>query len=299
MFLGGVWATTVTPFDEGGNIDEVSLRNLVDHYIDSGVQGLSLGILGEVSKLSDFERDRVVDIMATQTNGRVPICVVCTAQGTKKASGLAKKAEQLGAQAVMIAPPNKLNDEAELFRHFSEIANDISIPIVLQDNPGTTGSKMSATLLARMANDIENVQYVKLEEGPTTVKISNILEKTDKLQILSGGAIFLYEELERGAMGTMSGFPFPEVLVELFNLLSENKKREARDHFNKYLPLMRYDEILPPTVEDRAIIKKEVFRLKGIIKSSNVRKPASKMDQKVMEELKELIEYVGLVDVVK
>lgn len=293
MFSKGIWATTVTPFDENGYIDESSLRRLTDFYINSGVHGLSLGVLGEVDKLSDSEKDRVVDILVEQTKGKVPVSVVCSAQNKETVINLANKAEQLGAQAVMIAPPKNLNDDEHLFNHFFEISNNVSVPIIVQDNPSSTGSKLSSTLLAKMANEIKNIQYVKLEESPTTVKISNVLEQTDKLKIVTGTAMFFYEELERGAVGTMSGFPFPEVLVKTFNLFYSNKKDTAREYFYKHLPLMRYDEILPHSMVDRAKIKKEVFRLGGIIKSNHVRTPSSSFDQTTMKELKEIVKFVS------
>ena len=294
MFSGGIWSTTVTPFDEDGNIDETSLRSLIDYYISSGVHGLSLGVLGEVSKLTETEKDDLIKILVHQTNERVPVSIVCTAQGTKVASSFASKAEKLGAQAVMISPPNHLVEDEAIFKHYREVSYNISIPIIVQDNPASTGSKISSSLLAKMANDIENIQFVKLEDSPTTIKTSDVLEKTDELKILSGGAMFLYEELERGMVGTMSGLPFPEVLVQIYNLFLDGKKNAARKLFNQYLPLMRYDEILPPNVETRAIIKKEVFKQKGIIKSSNVRTPSYSIDYRTIEELKDILEYIDL-----
>lgn len=294
MFNGGIWATTVTPFDDGGNIDEESLRNLIDFYIDSGVHGLSLGILGEVSKLSEFEKNHVVEILVNQTNGRVPISVVCTAQGTAKTSSLAKKAEQLGVQAVMIAPPNNVNDDKIIFKHYQEISNNISVPIIIQDNPSSTGVTLSPTLLAELTKQIKNIEYIKLEDSPTTIKISKVIKETEHLKIIGGTAMFLYEELTRGAIGTMSGFPFPRILVDVFNKFTRGENIAAKEIFFKNMPLMRYDEILPPTVEARAIIKKEIFKMKGVIKTSNVRKPFSSIDERTVNELKNIIRFLDL-----
>jgi len=294
VFNGGIWATTVTPFDDGGNIDEESLRNLIDFYIDSGVHGLSLGILGEVSKLSEFEKNHVVEILVNQTNGRVPISVVCTAQGTAKTSSLAKKAEQLGVQAVMIAPPNNVNDDKIIFKHYQEISNNISVPIIIQDNPSSTGVTLSPTLLAELTKQIKNIEYIKLEDSPTTIKISKVIKETEHLKIIGGTAMFLYEELTRGAIGTMSGFPFPRILVDVFNKFTRGENIAAKEIFFKNMPLMRYDEILPPTVEARAIIKKEIFKMKGVIKTSNVRKPFSSIDERTVNELKNIIRFLDL-----
>lgn len=290
MFTEGIWLTTVTPFDENGDVDEKSLRKLTEFYVESGVHGLSLGVLGEVSKLSESEKDRVVKILVEHTKGKIPVNVVCTAQGTRAAIHLASRAEQLGAKSVMIAPPNNTNNADDLFNHYNEIAKNISIPIVVQDDPVSTGSKISDDLLAKMANEIDNVQYVKLEDYPSTVKISNTLKQTDKLKVIGGGARFFYEELSRGAVGTMSSFPFPELLVEIFDLYSADKKKEAKEKFYKLLPLVRYEEVLYPNVTDRAMVTKEVFRLRGIIETGNVRTPAAAIDDRTMEEIKIMID---------
>lgn len=294
MFTGGVWITTITPFDDNGNIDETSLRRLADFYIKSGVHGISLGVLGEVSKLSEFEKNRVTEILVDQTNGRVPVNIVCTTQSTKKTVSAAKEVEELGAQTVMIAPPSNVNNDEVLYNHYAEIAENISIPIIVQDDPITTNSKITPELIVKMANEIENIQYVKLEDVPTTIKISEILEYTNKLKIIGGGAMFFYEELTRGAVGTMSSFPFPQVLVNIYNLFSNNNKNSARDYFYEKLPLIRYEEVLLPSILDCAIITKEVFKMMGVIESSHLRMPASSVDRGTLNELTELIEYVGL-----
>lgn len=294
MFTKGIWLTTVTPFDEKGDIDETSLRRLTDFYIESGIHGLSLGVLGEVNKLTEEEKERVITILVEQTNKKVPINIVCTEQGTRRAINSANKAEKLGASSVMIAPPNNVNNDKDLFSHYSKIAQNINIPIVVQDDPISTGTKISDSLLAKMANEIDNVRYVKLEDFPSTVKVSNTLSQTNNLKVIGGGARFFYEELSRGAVGTMSSFPFPEILVKIFNLYLNNKRSEAKKLFYKILPLVRYEEILLPIVTDRAQVTKEIFRLRGIIASEKVRHPSTSVDQKTMEEINDIINFLEL-----
>lgn len=293
MLKDGINVITLTPFDDQGNIDEVGLKKITDFYIESGVHGMTiLGIMGEVHKLTDSERYRVMDIVLEHTNGRVPVIVGCTSQGTNVGIELSKRAEQAGAHAVMIAPPRNLTNEEALFKHYADIANSISIPVVVQDEPVTTGVKMSPAFLARLAEEIENIKYVKLEEAPTTVKITKILQLTDKLKIYGGlGGMYFFEELDRGAIGTMTGFAFPEVLVKTFSLFRENRRDEARDYFYRNLPLIRFEAQLGI---GGVTIRKETFKLRGVINSSFVRNPGNPVDQKTMEELEEIINYVGL-----
>lgn len=296
MFSEGVWVTAVTPFHNNGEVDESSLKNLIDFYINSGVHGISLGVLGEVSKMTASEINQVIAILVEQTDRRVPVNVVCTSQGTKATAKSAKNAENLGAQTVMVAPPNNLNNDNELYKHYAEIAKEISIPIIVQDDPISTGSKISSTLLAKMANEIENIQFAKLEDMPTTVKISEVLEQTNKLKIIGGAAMFFYEELSRGAVATMSSFPYPKILVKIYDLFYKNEKKAARDYFYKHLPLIRYEEMLLPNVIDCAIITKEIFKMRNIIESSHVRKPSLTVDQKTHEEIKKIVDSIGIND---
>lgn len=295
--LTGVCTITLTPFDDYGNIDEESLRKLTNFYINSGVHGMTiLGIMGESHKLTENERLRVTDIVMEETNGRVPVVVGCTSRGTNVSTMLAKKAEEAGAAGVMIAAPEGLKNEDMLFKHYEEIAKQISIPIVIQDEPVTTGVIMSPKFLARLNKEIPNCQYVKLEEAPTTVKTTKILELTgDSLKIFGGlGGMYFYEELDRGAIGTMTGFAYPEVLVKTFEKFTNGDKSEARDYFFRYLPLIRFEAQLGI---GGVTIRKEIYKMREAIKSAHVRFPGATVDKRTLDEVKELIHYVGLTTV--
>ena len=145
-----------------------------------------LGIMGEAHKLLESERQRVLDIVMEQTAGRVPVVAGCTANSTHVAVHLAQNAEAAGAAAVMVAPPQNVKNEALLLEHYAAIADSISIPIVLQDEPVTTGVILTPDFIARLAEAVPAIRYVKLEEAPTPMKITKILEKTDRLEIFGG-----------------------------------------------------------------------------------------------------------------
>lgn len=291
--LRGLCVITITPFTESGLLDEESLRSLVDFYIDRGVHGLTiLGIMGEAHKITESERQQVLNIVIERSAKKVPVVVGCTANSTAVAIEFARKAEEAGAEAVMIAPPQNLKNEALLLQHFRDIAESISIPIVLQDEPVTTGVILTADFIAQMANTIPAIQYVKLEEAPTPIKITKILEKTDRLEIFGGlGGGSFYEEMTRGATGIMTGFAFPEILVNVYDLYISGKKEEARVYFYKHLPLIRFEFQLGI---GGVAIRKETFKLRKAIKSSHVRAPSAPLDHKTMDEFKELIDYLGV-----
>jgi 4-hydroxy-tetrahydrodipicolinate synthase len=291
--LKGLCVITLTPFHEDGSLDEESLRTLTEFYIKQGVQGMTiLGIMGESHKLAEVERLKVTDIVLEVTNGRVPVVVGCSSPSTDVSVYLAKKAEEAGAFAIMIAPPANLKNEDMLTKHFSLIADQISIPIVLQDEPVTTGVLLSPKFIATLAEKVPRIQYVKLEEAPTTIKITKILEQTDRLKIFGGlGGVYFYEELHRGAVGIMTGFAYPEILVKTYELFTSGREAEARAYFYQYLPLIRFEAQLGI---GGVTIRKETFKLRQAIASSHVRFPGAPVDARTMEELKDLIAFLGL-----
>ena len=294
MFLSGVCTITLTPFTEEGDVDLGGIDSLTELYLDSGVHGLTiLGIMGEAHKLSDAERSTVMRHYVRAAGDRVPVVVGCSAAATKVTIEWAREAEESGAAAVMVAPPNHVRNLDLVFEHYRRVAEALSLPVVVQDEPVNTGVVMPAAFIARVVNEIEGCRYVKLEEAPTTIKITSLLEKTeDRVGIFGGlGGMYFYEELSRGAVGIMTGFAYQEILVRTYELFSKGKKREAREHFFRYLPLIRFEAQLGV---GGVSIRKEVFKLRGAISSSHVRFPAPALDEETLRELEELVGLLGL-----
>ena len=294
MFLSGVCTITLTPFTEEGDVDLGGIGSLARLYLDSGVHGLTiLGIMGEAHKLSDAERSIVMQRYLEAAGDRVPVVVGCSAAATKVTIEWAREAEESGAAAVMVAPPNQVRNLDLVFEHYRRVAEAVSLPVVVQDEPVNTGVVMPAAFIARVVNEIEGCRYVKLEEAPTTIKITSLLEKTeDRVDIFGGlGGMYFYEELSRGAVGIMTGFAYQEILVRTYELFSKGKKREAREHFFRYLPLIRFEAQLGV---GGVSIRKEVFKLRGAITSSHVRFPAPALDEETLRELEELVGLLGL-----
>ena len=294
MFLSGVCTITLTPFTEEGDVDLGGIGSLARLYLDSGVHGLTiLGIMGEAHKLSDAERSIVMECYLEAAGDRVPVVVGCSAAATKVTIEWAREAEEIGAAAVMVAPPNHVRNLDLVFEHYRRAAEAVSLPVVVQDEPVNTGVVMPAAFIARVVNEIEGCRYVKLEEAPTTIKITSLLEKTeDRVGIFGGlGGMYFYEELSRGAVGIMTGFAYQEILVRTYELFSKGKKREAREHFFRYLPLVRFEAQLGV---GGVGIRKEVFKMRGAISSSHVRFPAPALDEETLRELEELVGLLGL-----
>ncbi|MGA2783652.1 MAG: dihydrodipicolinate synthase family protein [Candidatus Bathyarchaeia archaeon] len=286
--LHGVCAILATPFDSQKRLDERSLRALVDFELRAGVHGITiLGILGEVLRLSDAELREITRIVVDEVRGRVPVISGTGATGTDLAIMYSKEAEELKADALMIAPPRlaKPNDDA-LVKYYKDIANEVTIPIVIQDEPTTYAVHMSPKLIAQLS-EIEHLEYLKLEDPPTPTKVSQIRNLIgDKLGIFGGlGGLYAFEELARGAVGVMTGFAYPEILVNVYEAFSQGRRNEARSLFYQAMPLIRYEA--QPTIN--VAIRKEIFKRRGIIKDSTLREPAGKLDSDNLKELDELI----------
>jgi 4-hydroxy-tetrahydrodipicolinate synthase len=277
--LEGVYSVLPTPFQAAGELDEASLRRVVDLFIAAGVNGVTaLGVTGEVARLDDGERRRVLDVVVEQVNGRVGVVAGTTADGTRTCIAYSEQARAAGATAVMVSPPRmvKLNSEA-VVRHYQALAAAVPIDIVIQDYPPISGFAMEPPLLARIAAEVPRARTIKLEDPPTPLKTSRILEAAGDtpVRIFGGlGGVFLLEELLAGATGAMTGFAFPEILVKVVALFRAGTVDEAADLFYRAVPLMRFE-----FQEGIGMaIRKEVLHRRGALASPTLRPPAATLD---------------------
>jgi 4-hydroxy-tetrahydrodipicolinate synthase len=292
MALEGVYSVLPTPFDAQGEIDEFSLRRVVDLFIGAGVNGLTaLGVTGEVARLLDGERARVLDIVLDAAGGRVPVVAGTSADGTRTCIGYSRAAKQAGASAVMVSPPRmpKLNSDA-VIRHYAALADAVDIEIVVQDYPPISGYAMEPHLLARIAGELPRARTIKLEDAPTPFKTSRILEAAEgvEIRIFGGlGGVFLLEELLAGATGAMTGFAFPEILVRIVALFRSGRVDEAADVFYRTVPLMRFE-----FQEGIGMaIRKEVLRRRGALTSGAIRAPGGRLDTATAEALDRVLSW--------
>src|ERR1043166_5255564 len=236
MAFEGVYSIIPTAFTDSGDIDESSQRKIVDLFIGKGANGLTaLGVTGEVARLEEHERAKVLEIVVKQANGRVPIVAGTSADGTRTCISYTRQAKDLGAAAVMVSPPRmpKLNSAA-VVNHYKALADAVDLPIVVQDYPPITGFTMEASLLARIAREIPAARTIKLEDPPTPFKTARILEQTAglDLKIFGGlGGVFLLEELMAGAAGAMTGFAYPAILVQIVALFRAGRIDDASELF--------------------------------------------------------------------
>jgi 4-hydroxy-tetrahydrodipicolinate synthase len=292
MAFDGVFSVLPTPFASSGDIDRDSLKRVVDLFLADGVNGFTaLGVTSEVARLSESERDAVLDTIVAQVNGRVPIVAGTTAEGLRTCIEYTRRAKAAGASAVMISPPRmpKINSDA-VARHFADVAAAVDIPIIVQDYPPISGYAMEASLLARIAHDVPAARTIKLEDPPTPLKTTRILEQTKGLEVrvFGGlGGVFLLEELMAGAAGAMTGFAFPAILVQIVGLFRAGKTDEAADVFYRKVPLMRFE-----FQEGIGMaIRKEVLRRRGVMTHAGIRPPGGVLDQTTMAALERVMKW--------
>ena len=291
--LQGVYNIVPTPFAPDGSLDEASLTRLVDFVIDRGVHGLTiLGVLGEAGKVSEAERDRIVEVSIEAAAGRVPVCVGTTHAATDQCIALSRRAESQGAGALMIAPPAlSRTNEAALRRHYLAVAEAVDLPIVVQDYPASGGIFMSPEFIGRLADENPALRHLKLEDEPTAPKTSAVLAANPAVRIFGGlGGLFMLEELRRGAVGTMTGFGFPEILLDIYERFVAGDIDGATDVFYRYLPLIRFEN----QAGINLALRKHVYQLRGAITSSRVRAPFAALDETTKTELAEILARLGL-----
>jgi 4-hydroxy-tetrahydrodipicolinate synthase len=227
-------------------------------------------------------------------NGRVPVVVGTTADGSRTCIEYTRRAKAAGAAAVMISPPRmaKINSEA-VIRHFAEVASAVDLPIIVQDYPPISGYAMEASLVARIAREVPAARTIKLEDPPTPFKTSRILEQTGGLSvaIFGGlGGVFLFEELAAGAAGAMTGFAFPAILVNVVTLFRAGRLDDAAATFYANVPLMRFE-----FQEGIGMaIRKEVLRRRGAIAHAGIRAPGGTLDQTTREALERVMKWCKL-----
>ncbi|CAN5549673.1 dihydrodipicolinate synthase family protein [soil metagenome] len=285
--MKGVFNILMTPFDEQGAVDFASLTALVDFQLQAGVAGLTIvAILGEGQKLTDDEWNAVVSAVLKQVDGRIPVVVTVSHNSTRIAVERAKWSANLGATAVMAAPPTNLRNLDSVADFYRVLGSGSPVPIVVQDEPASTGVIMPASFLASTGHPL-----IKLEEPPVPQKISRILERNPDAQIFGGlGGQYFLEELERGAVGTMTGFALTEILVSIYNDFTAGKHDQARDTFYKYIPLIRYEGQLGVGLA----IRKEILNRRGVIKCAEVRSPGVRLDEQGKSEVARLLAYLNV-----
>jgi 4-hydroxy-tetrahydrodipicolinate synthase len=288
----GVFPIAPTPFHPDGRVDFESLDRLMDHYASIGADGCTiLGILGEAPKLDAPEALDIVRRCVRRA--AFPVVVGVSAPGFAAMRALAQGAMQAGAAAVMIAPPPSLRTDDQIVAYYAQAVEAIGrdIPFVIQDYPLTIGVVMTPAVIRRIVTENPSCVMLKHEDWPGLEKILALrgFERDGSMRrvaILTGnGGLFLDFEMERGADGAMTGYAFPEMLIDVVRLSGEGRREQAHDLFDAHLPLLRYEQ--QPGVG--LAVRKYVLMRRGILASDAQRKPASALSATARAEVEYLL----------
>ena len=291
----GVYLITVTPFTDAGALDLPSTDRMVDFCLEAGVTGLTvLGIMGEATKLTAEESRTYVKQVLARVAGRVPVVVGASAAGFAPMKELTQSVMDLGASGVMVAPPPTVKTDDQIVSYFDMVSETLGsdVPWVLQDHPVSTGVQMSASVVLRIIKNSPTCVMLKHEDCPGLAKMSAYRAASDKgdakrISILTGngGGLFLPEELSRGADGAMTGFAYPEMMVDVVKAHAGGDVERAHDLFDAYLPLSRYEQ----QAGIGLAVRKHLLAQRGVIASAAIRKPGPKLSSADLADLDRLV----------
>ena len=288
----GVYLITVTPFTDAGALDLPSTDRMVDFCLEAGVT--VLGIMGEATKLTAEESRTYVKQVLARVAGRVPVVVGASAAGFAPMKELTQSVMDLGASGVMVAPPPTVKTDDQIVSYFDMVSETLGpdVPWVLQDHPVSTGVQMSASVILRIIKNSPTCVMLKHEDCPGLAKMSAYRAASDKgdakrISILTGngGGLFLPEELSRGADGAMTGFAYPEMMVDVVRAHAAGDVERAHDLFDAYLPLSRYEQ----QAGIGLAVRKHLLAQRGVIASAAIRKPGPKLSAADLADLDRLV----------
>jgi len=288
--LTGILPVAPTPFHADGRVDEEGMRRVIDCMIDQGVDAICiLANYSEQFLLSDEERALLMRLSLEHAAGRVPVIVTISHFSTGIATSRAKAAESMGASMVMMMPPyhgSGLYPAPQgIFEHFQAVNDAIGIPIMVQDAP-LSGVNLPVDLLARLARELENVSYFKIECPFAADKLAALIEAAgDHIDGPFDGeeAATLLADLDAGCTGTMTSAMFPDKIRPIVVKYQAGDKAGALAEWQRCLPLINHEN---RQCGLRAC--KTVFAEGGVIGSDHVRHPLKPMTARTKARLLEL-----------
>lgn len=285
----GIFPVVPTPFTESGELDLPSQKRAVDFIIDSGVDGLCiLANFSEQFVLSDEEREILTRTILEHVAGRVPVIVTTTHFSTQVCAARSRRAQEQGAAMLMIMPPYhgatiRVSEE-QVHGFFQRVSDAVDIPIMIQDAP-VAGTPLPAATLARMAREIEQVSYFKIETAGAATKLRDLID-------LGGAAIegpwdgeeaiTLLPDLDAGATGSMTGGAFADGLRPIIEAHRAGRRDEAYRLYERWLPLINYENRQGGILTAKALMKAG-----GVIDCDAPRHPFPAMRPEVRQGLLE------------
>lgn len=290
--LNGICPIIATPFTANGYIDTDSFQSLVRHLLGTGIAAVTLfGLATEFYKLTDTEKETLTALMLaeTATHPTVAGVVSITAHSWEVATIQAQRAEEAGADVIMVLPPFFLHPgEDAITAHIAQVASSVEVPVIVQYAPLQTGVSLAPTVFLRLSAAHPNLHMVKVETQPPGPYVSALLTGAKgRLAALVGYAgVQMPDALMRGAAGVQPGCSFAEIYVELFRLFRDGDVSGMRTLHTQLLPYIGY---WMQGVELIIQAEKSILYRRGIIATDYCRAPGYPLDATELEMIERFL----------
>ncbi|MEE7492292.1 dihydrodipicolinate synthase family protein [Methylobacterium oryzae] len=286
----GVFPVAPTVFDARGELDLDGQRRCIDCMIDAGSDGICiLANWSEQFALADDERETVMHAVLEHVAGRVPVIVTTTHFATQVCAARSRRAQEAGAAMVMVMPPYHgatiRVPEPGVYDFFRAVSDAIAIPIMIQDAP-VAGTPLPAAFLARMAREIANVAYFKIEVAQAASKLRELIALGGEAVIGPWDGeegITLLADLDAGATGAMTGAGYPDGIRTIVDAHAGGDRAEALAAYERWLPLINYENRQCGPVAAKTLMEEG-----GVISSGMTRHPVSPLHAATRAGLVEL-----------
>jgi 4-hydroxy-tetrahydrodipicolinate synthase len=285
--LSGIIPVAPTVFTEDEELDLAGQRRVLDYLVDGKSDAVCiLANYSEQFSLTDDERERVLTATLEHAAGRLPVCVTTSHFSARIAAQRSRQAQERGAAMVMLMPPffgatMKVDDEG-VVEYFKRVADGLEIDIMVQDAP-MSPTTLSVSLLARLAREVPQIRYAKVEMPQTADKLRKLVAAAgDDLPGVFDGeeAITLIPDLDAGARGTMSSCMVPDQLGQIVRDFHADNRDRAVAQWEDLLPFIHYENRQVGLRAAKILMKEG-----GIIDSDRTRAPLAELDPETRSQL--------------
>ncbi|MCY3947454.1 MAG: dihydrodipicolinate synthase family protein [Anaerolineaceae bacterium] len=298
--LEGIIPIVFVPFDEQGDIDERGLQRVVRFELDGGVNGIGInGFASEAYKLTDDERRRTVEVVASEVAGSVPLVIGIAPGSTEAAVRQAREFARWHPSALMTLPPATMQvSPAALVDHYVDLGHAADAPLMVQQSPhiqGYAGTGLETSALAEISGRAANVRYFKIEGPGAADRIADLRAQIDGDMVRmfgGGGGITLPDELRAGSSGLIPGVGFNEYFCRAWPLWRSDRQDDALAVLNEIQPLVA--AVSGPGHEFSLHARKHLMQRAGYIQHAVVRRPSVEVNRQQIVDLNAIVDALDL-----